>query len=85
MQTTKETAKSSRQDFAENQEVMLITCKKTEYMVIRKRDNSRCEILIGDVRIKKIQKFNYLHSVKTYDRKSNRNPMTQKLEKRIKT
>lgn len=76
MQIIKETTRPSRQGFTGKQEVMIITCKKTECMSISKRDNSRCEILIGDVRIKKIQKFNNLHSVKTYDRKSNRNPMT---------
>lgn len=46
-----------------------IICKKTESMVVSKRDSPRRELHNGDVKIKQIQKFSYLDNVVTVDRK----------------
>lgn len=36
-------------------------------MVVTKRNNLRCELCIGDVKIKKLQKFSYIGSLVTDD------------------
>lgn len=39
---------------------LFITCKQIEYIVVSKRDNIVYELHIGDVKIKQIEKLNYL-------------------------
>lgn len=51
-------------------EKLTINCKKTEWMVINKRDNSRYDLCIGDVKSKQLQKLNSLNSVVTDDAKT---------------
>lgn len=46
-----------------------IICKKTDSMVVSKRDSLRRELHNGDVNIKQIQKCSYLDNVVTVDRK----------------
>lgn len=43
---------------------------------VSKRDNLRCKVLTGDVKIRQDQKFNYLRSVVAYNgkKKQQRNP-----------
>lgn len=41
------------------------TCKKTKCMVISKRDNPSYELQIGNVKIMRVQKLNYLGSAVT--------------------
>ena len=42
-----------------------ITCKKTECMVVSKRESPACTLKIGDNTIKEVWKFNYLGSLLT--------------------
>lgn len=43
----------------------------TAFMVVSKRDRSRCELQIGDVNINQVQTFSFLGSVITNDGKYN--------------
>lgn len=51
-------------------------------MVVSKRGGQRCDLHIGDVKIKQVQIFNYLVSVVTDDGKFNRNPKLHRNSKR---
>ena len=42
-----------------------MNCKKTEGMVVSKRESPACMLKIGDNTIKQVQKFNYLGSLLT--------------------
>ena len=44
---------------------LTINCKKTECMVVSKRESPACALNIGDNTIKQVQKFNYLGSLLT--------------------
>jgi len=46
---------------------LTINCKKTECMVVSKRTSPPCELKIGQEKIKKVQKFNYLGSMVSED------------------
>jgi hypothetical protein len=46
---------------------MAINCKKTECLVVSKRKSPRCELRIGEVIIKQVDKFSYLGSLITED------------------
>ena len=48
---------------ASQEKGLTINCKKTECMVISKKESPRCDLRIGDAHIKQVQKFNYLGSV----------------------
>ena len=48
---------------------MAINCKKTECLVVSKRKSPRCELRIGEVLIKQVDKFSYLGSIITEDGK----------------
>ena len=39
---------------------LTINCKKTEYIVLGKRESPACALKIGNNTIKQVQKFNYL-------------------------
>ena len=43
--------------------VLTINCKKTECMVVSKRESPACALKIGYITIKQVQKFNYLGSL----------------------
>ena len=45
--------------------VLAINCKKTECMVVSKRESPACALKAGDNTIKQVQKFNYLGSLLT--------------------
>ena len=73
---------------ASQEKGLTINCKKTESMVISKKESPRCDLSIGDAYIKQMQKFNYLESVITSDgrckikkRIAMANDTFQKLEK----
>lgn len=42
------------------QKGLTINYKEMEYMVVRKRDNTKYDLHTGDVSTKQVQKFNYL-------------------------
>ena len=44
---------------------LTINCKKTECMVVSKRESPACTLKIGDNTIKQVWKFNYLGSLLT--------------------
>ena len=44
---------------------LTINCKKTECLVVSKRESPKCSLKIGDVIIKQVAKFNYLGSTIT--------------------
>ena len=46
-----------------------INCKKTECMVVSRKDSLKCELKIGDIKIKQVKKFSYLGSMLTEDGK----------------
>ena len=46
-----------------------INCKKTECMVVSRKDSLKCELKICDIKIKQVKKFNYLGSMLTEDGK----------------
>lgn len=48
-----------------------INYKKAKCIIINKRESSRCEQHLGDVKIKQVQKYNYLGRVQTDDGKFN--------------
>lgn len=48
-----------------------LNIKNKEYTVVSKRNSLTCELQIGNTKIKQVQKFNYLRSVLTEDRKCN--------------
>lgn len=45
------------------QKGLTINYKEMEYMVVRKRDNTKYDLHTGDFSTKQVQKFNYLDSV----------------------
>lgn len=56
---------------------LIINCTKTEYIIASKRDSLKCEICIGNVKIKSMLRFNYLVCVITDDGKYGRNSKAQ--------
>ena len=56
---------------ASQEKGLTINCKKTECMVISKKESPRCDLRIRDAHIKQVQKFNYLGSVVTSDDRCN--------------
>ena len=46
---------------------LYINCKKTECMVVCKRERPRCRLKIGEFEIKQVGKYNYLGSIITED------------------
>lgn len=48
---------------------MIVNCPKTKCMIVSKRDNPRCELHIGDVKIQKVEKLNNSSIVVTDKRK----------------
>ena len=50
-------------------EGLFINCKKTECIVVCKRERPRCRLKIGEIEIKQVRKFNYLGRIITEDGK----------------
>ena len=57
---------------------LTINCKKTECMIVSKRESPACTLKIGDDTIKQVQKFNYLGSLLTENGKCD-----EEIKKRI--
>ena len=48
---------------------LTIHCKKAECMVVSRKDSPKCDLKIGDIKIKQVKKFSYLGSMLTKDGK----------------
>ena len=57
---------------------LTINCKKTEWMVVSKKESPACALKTGDNTIKQVQKFNYLGSLLTENGKCD-----EEIKKRI--